>query len=198
MTEPFKMPVPMKITGRSSSITNAFVNSIIPVIQPSNEDVRRALAILGMTPDAVQCVYCGDAMSEWDHLRPIVKDKQPTGYISEIQNLVPSCGKCNQSKGNAEWKAWMRNSGAPRSPAARGIKDIETRIKRLEDYENSYAPTKIDFPKIVGQDVWSQHQKNLEEVQSLMRKAQELATRINKKISAEYQHLKASEILRSL
>ena len=43
-----------------------------------------------------------------DHLRPLVKDKEPTGYISEIHNLVPSCGKCNQSKGNKEWKAWMR------------------------------------------------------------------------------------------
>jgi hypothetical protein len=31
----FRMPRPVKITGRSSSITNSFINSIIPVIPPS-------------------------------------------------------------------------------------------------------------------------------------------------------------------
>jgi len=31
----YKMLVPLKITGRSSSITNSFVSSIIPVIDPS-------------------------------------------------------------------------------------------------------------------------------------------------------------------
>jgi 5-methylcytosine-specific restriction endonuclease McrA len=101
----FRMPTPMKITGRSSSITNAFINSIIPVVQPSAEQVKEAMEILGMTPETYQCAYCGDKASEWDHLRPLVKDKKPTGYISEIHNLVPSCGKCNQSKGNKEWKS---------------------------------------------------------------------------------------------
>jgi len=92
------MPTPMKITGRSSSITNAFINSIIPVVLPSAEEVKQALEILGMTAETFQCAYCGSIASEWDHLRPLVKGKKPTGYISEIHNLVPSCGKCNQSK----------------------------------------------------------------------------------------------------
>ncbi|MCX7144342.1 MAG: hypothetical protein NT123_25585, partial [Proteobacteria bacterium] len=84
----FRMPTPMKITGRSSSITNAFINSIIPVVLPSAQEVKRALEILGMTPESFQCAYCGSVASEWDHLRPLVKDKKPTGYISEIHNLV--------------------------------------------------------------------------------------------------------------
>ncbi len=94
------MPVPVKIMARTSSITNSFVNGIIPVIQPNDEEIVEALSILGMTPDTVCCAYCGDASTEWDHLRAIVKDRRPTGYISEIHNLVPACGKCNQSKGN--------------------------------------------------------------------------------------------------
>jgi hypothetical protein len=48
------MPTPMKITGRSSSITNAFINSIIPVVLPSAEEVKQALKILGMTPETFQ------------------------------------------------------------------------------------------------------------------------------------------------
>jgi hypothetical protein len=31
----------------------------------------------------------------------LVEEKEPIGYISEIRNLVPVCGKCNQSKGNS-------------------------------------------------------------------------------------------------
>ena len=102
----FKMPKPMKITGRSSSIKNAFINSIIPSVNPTEEQVKEALSILGML-DNYQCCYYDAAATEWDHLRPLVDKKKPTGYISEIHNLVPSCGKCNQSKGNKNWREWM-------------------------------------------------------------------------------------------
>jgi 5-methylcytosine-specific restriction endonuclease McrA len=74
------------------------VNSIIPVIDPSDAEIEEALNILKMEANNVRCSYCGDKATEWDHLRPIVKNKRPTGYISEIANLVPACGKCNQSK----------------------------------------------------------------------------------------------------
>ena len=181
----FRMPTPMKITGRSSCITNAFINSIIPVIPPTADEVKNALEILCMTPQTFQCVYCGGVASEWDHLRPLVKDKKPTGFISEIHNLVPSCGKCNQSKGNKEWKTWMLSS-AELSPTARGIKDIPERVKRLEAYESAKAPTQMDFSAIVGQDVWTQHQNNLEQVQSLMRESQKLATTINAEVANAY------------
>ncbi len=182
------MPTPMKITGRSSSITNAFINSIIPIVQPSAEEVKRALEILGMTPETFQCAYCGSVASEWDHLRALVKDKKPTGYISEIHNLVPSCGKCNQSKGNKEWKTWML-SNAKLSPTARGIKDVPERVKRLEAYESSKPPTKMNFAAIVGQDIWAQHQSNLERVQSLMRESQVLAAKINSGVANAYKAL---------
>jgi hypothetical protein len=179
----------MKITGRSSSITNAFINSIIPVVVPSADEVQQALKILKMTPPATfQCAYCGGDASEWDHLRPLVKDKKPTGYISEINNLVPSCGKCNQSKGNKDWKTWMLST-AKLSPTTRSIKDIPERIKRLEAYENSKTPTKMDFASIVGQEVWALHQANLERVQSLMRESQELAAKINSEVANAYKGL---------
>ena len=187
----FRMSTPMKITGRSSSITNAFINSIIPVVPPSMEEVKRALDILEMTPETFQCAYCGGVASEWDHLRALVKDKKPTGYISEIHNLVPSCGKCNQSKGNKEWKSWMR-SNAKLSPTVRGIKDIPERVKRLAAYEISKEPTKMDFAAIVGSDVWTQHQNNLEQVQSLMRESQVLATNINVSVAEAYKALQSA------
>lgn len=184
----FRMPIPMKITGRSSSITNAFINSIIPVVVPSAEEVKQAFEILGMTPETFECAYCGGIASEWDHLRPLVKNKMPTGYISEIHNLVPSCGKCNQSKGNKEWKTWMVSTAAL-SPTTRGIQNVIERIKRLEAYENWRKPTQIDFEAKAGKDVWLQHWQNLERMQSLMRESQELATKINLQIVNAYKAL---------
>lgn len=80
-------------------------------------------------------------------------------------------------------------STAKLSPTARGIKDIPERVKRLEDYENSKAPTKMDFAAIVGSDVWAQHQNNLERVHSLMRESQALATKINTEVANAYKAL---------
>jgi hypothetical protein len=37
-------------TGRSSSITNAYVNSIIPIVYPIGAEVIEILAVLGMSP----------------------------------------------------------------------------------------------------------------------------------------------------
>jgi len=85
----FMMPKTVNITGRSSSITNAFVNGIIPAIYPTEEEIMQSLEILGLDANDLRCAYCGDPATEWDHLRPLVKDKKPTGYISEIYNLVP-------------------------------------------------------------------------------------------------------------
>jgi hypothetical protein len=67
----FRMPQPVRITARASSITNSFINGIIPVVVPTGDEVREALGILGML-EAVACAYCGDAYTEWDHLRPLV------------------------------------------------------------------------------------------------------------------------------
>lgn len=47
----FSMPSPMKITGRSSTITSAFASAIVPVIRPTDEEVHGALKLLGMSVD---------------------------------------------------------------------------------------------------------------------------------------------------
>jgi hypothetical protein len=87
-----KFRKPLTITSRTSSITNSFVQAIIPDIEPTQEEWVEALQVLGMTPDGITCVYCGAAATDWDHLRPLVRNKRPTGYINEIRNRVPSCG----------------------------------------------------------------------------------------------------------
>jgi hypothetical protein len=178
----FTMPKPVRITGRSSSITNSFVNGIIPVIWPTEREVEEALAILGMSSDVV-CAYCGDAWTEWDHLRPLVVGQQPTGYISEIRNLVPACGKCNQSKGNKHWREWMFGP-ARLSPLSRGVADLETRAGRLERYEEWGAPTRVDFANVAGVELWKQHWQNHAAILQLMRDAESTVRQIRERIAA--------------
>lgn len=173
----FKMPTPVKITGRTSSITNAFVNGIIPVIKPTEEEIESALKTLGMDKDHIVCAYCGNPYTEWDHFHPLVKNKKPTGYISEIHNLVPACGKCNQSKGNKDWKTWMQ-SNAELSPSSRHIADVEQRIKRLDDYEKKYNPIKIDFEEIVGKDMLEKHWANCKAICDSMQESQKHSDKI--------------------
>ena len=182
MKKIFKMPTPVKITGRTSSITNAFVNGIIPVIEPTDEEIEDVLQTLGMDKEHITCVYCGNSYTEWDHFRPLVKNKMPTGYISEIHNLVPSCGKCNQSKGNMNWKTWMLGT-APLSPHSRQIPDIEYRIAKLEEFEQHYTPVRLDFEKIVGTKMWEQHWENCLKLHNLMQESQKHSDTIKKLIN---------------
>lgn len=181
MSKAFAMPKAVKIMGRSSSITNSFVNGIIPVIHPSDDEVRHNLEILGMNEDTVCCAYCGDACTEWDHFHPLIVDRKPTGYVSEINNLVPACSKCNQSKGNSEWETWMR-SDAEKSPKTRGIVDIESRIEKLKEYDR-LAKKNIDIESIVGTDEWEKHWKNCDLIIAQMREAQLYSDMLKKKIS---------------
>jgi hypothetical protein len=173
----FQMPKPVKITGRTSGITNAFVNGIIPCIEPTEEEIAKVLDLLGMNQHTIRCAYCGDKYTEWDHFRPLIKRKRPTGYISEIHNLVPACGKCNQSKGNNYWKDWIL-SDAPLAPKNRLIFNVEQIISRLEDYEAWSKPTILNFEAIVGKDVWEQHWANCEKLHKMMQESKKLSDQI--------------------
>ena len=175
------MPNAVRITGRSSSITNSFVNGIVPIIQPTEAEVDEALAVLGMT-DKVVCAYCGDAATEWDHLRPLVEAQRPTGFIHEIHNLVPACGKCNQSKGNKTWRSWMLG-GARLSPATRGVFDLDKRIVVLERYESWGEPTRIDFAQMVGEELWDQHWANHVALLDQMRDAEKVVELIRARVT---------------
>jgi hypothetical protein len=152
----FQMPSVQTMASRKSSITNAFVSAIIPVLPPSHDEIEEALRILGMEPHDVRCAFCGDKASEWDHLRPLVLNRRPTGYVSEIANLVPACGKCNQSKGNKPWRDWMR--GAARlSPTGRGLAGVADRMAKLEIYERWRTPTRVDFEAVLGVEGWAHY-----------------------------------------
>jgi HNH endonuclease len=170
----FDLPSKGRIDGRTSSITAAFFQAITPVIPPSDAEVDEALAVLGMSKGRCRCAYCGDARTEWDHFRAIVVGRQPTGYITEIANLVPACGKCNQSKGNKHWKDWML-SAAKLSPRQRGIADLTERVARLDAFEAWREPARIQYSVILGDERWSHYSQLLATAVSHLAEAQKVA-----------------------
>ena len=174
---PPKSGRPGQILGRLSTITSEFWRAIAPSSQPTASDVREALDVLGMSPNTITCCYCGDKYSEWDHLRPMVENRLPTGFVTEIQNLVPSCGKCNQSKGSQHWKQWMLSS-AKNSPASRKVADIDSRIEYLEKYEQWRIPTVIDFNTAAGHELWERYLTALKDVKKLLSSADGVAAEI--------------------
>lgn len=180
-SSPFRMPKRAKISGRSSTITNSFVQAILPQREPSEGEVSEALQILGIDPENLCCSYCGDTATEWDHLRPLVEDKLPTGFFSEIGNLVPACGKCNQSKGNKPWRGWMK-SDASLSPATRGIADLHERIERLERYEAWKPRRPLDLQEHVAEDQWQSYWTKREDALKVLRESQDLAEEIRARL----------------
>jgi hypothetical protein len=181
LTDAFQMPSFQTMVTRKSSITNAFVNSVIPVIQPSLDDIEESLTVLGMVPSDVRCAYCGGEKTTWDHMRPLVLNHRPSGFISEIANLVPSCGTCNSSKGNKPWREWMLGK-AKHSPASRGVADVAERVFRLEDYEQWRSPVKVDFEAVLEREVWERYWLLWKEVNAELRKCQEVADSIRNQV----------------
>jgi 5-methylcytosine-specific restriction endonuclease McrA len=181
LTKAFQMPSVQTMVSRKSSITNAFVNSLVPVFPPTVDEIEHALAVLRMDPSDVRCAYCGNKSTEWDHLRPLVLKHRPTGFVSEIANLVPSCAKCNQSKGNKPWREWMLG-GKGLSPSARGIPDLADRVACLDAYERWRSPTVVNFEAILGNDAWCRYWQLWENVNAELRKCQEVADAIRTEV----------------
>lgn len=102
-------------------------------------------------------------------------------FLSEIHNLVPACGKCNQSKGNKNWKEWMLGD-AKLSTKSRGIKDLAARKERLSYFEKKYKPLKVDFKKVVGKELWASHWENHRKLFEMMKSSQKMADDIKEKI----------------
>ena len=173
----------LKITSRTSSVTNGFVQAIIPCLHPTDEESAAALAVLGIDPNKLTCIYCGASATDWDHLRPLVKGKRPTGYFTGVQNLVPACGPCNQSKGGQEWRVWIQGP-AKGSPKSRGIADLPSRVATLEAFETWSAHDRIAMREIVGADAWDQYWARLQTIEDLMQAAQREAVSIRGRIAS--------------
>jgi hypothetical protein len=176
------------MVARKSTLTNAFVSALIPSFEAAAEEINEALSILGLDPFDLRCCYCGGHWHTWDHLRPLVTKCKPTGYVTEIANLVPSCTPCNSSKGASPWKRWMFGK-AKGSPLSRRIADLESRADRLTQFENWRVPIKVDFEAVLGatdwNHYWSLHDAVISDMKAAQRVANELQKRVEQSLHAQ-------------
>lgn len=106
-----------------------------PVNKPSEEDKKIKMDIFG---DLNHCVYCGDTEpNQQDHFYPVIKNKRPTGHCADMWNMVPSCGKCNGSKGGSIWKEWLNKEKKTRKhPRSRvGDEKVNELMIALEKFD---------------------------------------------------------------
>lgn len=165
---------PIKITQRISAVTNSFVQSIVPREGLSENELVSLREILGQPAHGpLSCVYCDAEATEWDHLRPLVVARRPSGNRNIFGNLVPSCGPCNHSKGSQDWEKWLQGS-APKSPASRNIADLEQRIAKIRTYASHCDGTAVEVDLYDG-DKYAEYWRKLDLIVAQMREAQLLA-----------------------
>lgn len=162
------------ITSRSSSIRAAFVKAVIPTIFPNDTEVREKLLnelydLLPHTENGSKCAYCTSKASEWDHFRSVIKDSKPSGYSTDIYNLVPSCGKCNQSKGSKDWNVWIL-SEAKLSPKSLNTPNLEELI----------IPNLLNFEEWSKDKTYQLTKEEIEELDIYMKECEELINSLYK------------------
>ena len=145
----FKYPAADTISGRTSTICRSMACTLV-TREPCTPELEKTW--LSFFND--KCAYCGDKATHLDHLFPLIDDKQPTGYGTGPSNLVPCCGKCNQSKGNMQWQDFMGSTKCKHVDGGRNA-----RIGTIERFQaempatciNIDAGTKKEFEEIRGQ-----------------------------------------------
>ncbi len=102
-----------------------------------------------------QCAYCLSSATTVDHFRPLVENGLPTGYITDINNLVPCCSDCNSRKGGKYWRDWYLSESNIRRLKEKGLTDetIQERLRCLERFE-TLTKEKLDYEEILGKEKW--------------------------------------------
>jgi hypothetical protein len=189
--EKIKLPANANLTGRSSTINNAFAQGVTPRTSGTHQDWLDRNA-LGIKDD--ECAYCGRHLSslEADHFHPLVVDSDPLGYITEPHNLLPACSDCNRSKGNEEnFDKWYQLSTindirAKTHEAPFTQKDLDERKARIKAWTAQAISLGKDFSSVPGvQADLAQYQIYQKQINDELARYQELADSIRARIEAQ-------------
>lgn len=186
-----RIPGKATISNRTSTMASQFARARAPYRVPSQAEFQARYSLLEIDPCKPTCVYCGGPPTEWDHLMPMVVASQWTGYGTEIANLVPACGKCNQSRGSKPVAAWMR-SIAPWSPRlvfarrdgmtdAMASAEVDRRIAVIERAVTLQPPRRST---VLADDPLEQELERCRlELNALLFRAEAIATRLRQRYS---------------
>lgn len=174
-----------RISGRLTSLAHAFVHAIISrYVDPQQQ--QQLFKRAGIRPG--ECVYCGAFATDSDHFRGLVKGGRPSGHFHTSDNLVPSCGPCNQSKGAADWRKWMTGS-ARGSPTQKGTQDVAQRIARLSVFEaesKTVASSTATLREAAGAELWDAYWARLDQIRGELLEAEKDAEVIRSRLDAVF------------
>jgi hypothetical protein len=112
----------------------------------------------------VLCIYCDKQFAtRWDHLHPVSK-----GGDSSPGNLVPACGRCDDSKQDRTIDEWAAGTSKHRPSAAR----LDAIRQRLVDYQKEYTYAAIPFESkltAAQREIYKRFRNKLEELREQMR-----------------------------
>ena len=188
MNKKFKLPAKSNLKSRISTINNAFANAVTPYIEPLPSEIESFFNELHL--EQGQCAYCLGKANTTDHVKPLVTDGLPTGYITEIKNLVPCCSACNSAKGSQDFRSWYKSKKNIARLHTEGLTDdqIEERFIIVSRYIDKIPPP-IDYKTILGDELWSEYLQRKEEMIKLLKEDQRFCDRLNAMIEDKL-HLK--------
>lgn len=184
----FKLPTKSDLKSRTSTLNNAFAISITPYINPTFEETERLYECLQINEG--QCAYCLGEANAVDHIKPLVTNGLPTGYITEIRNLVPCCAACNSAKGAKDFKVWYKEDKNIKRLHKKGMTDaqIEERYRIICAYMEQ-IPEPINYQELLGDDLWREYLARKTAMIKLLKTDQEFCNKlsniIKEKIEAE-------------
>lgn len=149
-----------KITSRISTLRRSMACTLLnrDACTPEQEQLWMIFF-----PDN-KCAYCGQEATHLDHLHPMIRDNEPTGYGTDPGNLVPCCKKCNTPKGNMEWEDFMRSSKCEHTakPNRTLQESIDERIQNIKDFQVAMPAKHTDLTAAMKQQ-WKNRWNALEQ-----------------------------------
>ena len=158
---------------RSTTIAHAFASALSPGRPADDTSIYSAMALLGQdTRSALNSANCLKSAENWDHLMPLVKDKQASGFGHQLGNLVPACRRCNSSKGGKGWRAFLRTTNI-------GVdKQKQQEMRIAENHRCFTSPVDYSTSEKRVPELWQELTQTKNRILDLMKHADSLAERI--------------------
>lgn len=172
-----KYPAADQIAGRTSTVCRSMACTMLSreACSPVQESEW-----LKFFPEKT-CAYCGKKATHLDHLHALIIDRMPTGYGTEVANLVPCCTECNQPKGNMYWEDFMRSDMCHHigdSETSNTETAMEKRIANISEFQKAMPPKKVN----INEDVLAQWKEMLYDFDKRLKEAQDILLEIKKQL----------------
>ena len=158
-----------KITTRISTLRRSMACTLLnrDACTPEQEQLW-----MHFFPDK-KCAYCGHEATHLDHLHPMIRDNEPTGYGTDPGNLVPCCKKCNTPKGNMAWEDFMRSSKCEhtKKPNKTLQESIDERIQNIKDFQVALPAEHTDLTAAMRQqwkNRWNALEQELKKTEAML------------------------------